>query len=124
MSQHTPGPWHIDYQQDDAPYIVAEQGKAWDNPTICHLYQDVTPEDSVTIGRWLEALPNATANARLIASAPELLSALNAIVARIQGDWDHPDLVRYGPLQLASHDCLEIARAAIAKAEGNAKSYA
>ena len=73
---HTPGPWRIDYLQDDAPYIVAEQGKAWNNPTICHFYSDVTPEDSVTIGPWLEAFDNANANARLIAAAPDMLAAL------------------------------------------------
>ena len=58
--------------------------------------------------------------AQLFRSAPELLSALNAIVARIQGEWDQPDLIAYGPLHTSSeHDCERIARAAIAKATTN-----
>jgi hypothetical protein len=76
MSEHTPGPWAVKYRDTDMPYIVANQGKAWDNPIICTLYEDVTPFDSVTIGPWLEARPNANANARLIAAAPKMLVAL------------------------------------------------
>ena len=66
MSKHTPGPWAV-YHDGNYPYIIAEQGRRWNNPTVCALYDDVTPESSVTIGPWLTAYPNAEANARLIA---------------------------------------------------------
>ena len=67
----TPGPWEL-RDADNGPHIVARlpenEGKRWDDPVICNLYGDVTPEDSVTIGPWLETLPNALANAQLIAA--------------------------------------------------------
>lgn len=65
-TKHTPGLWIIEYQEGDKPYIVADQGKRWNNPVICDLYSDVTTEDSVTIWPWLEAHENAEANARRI----------------------------------------------------------
>ena len=112
---HTPGPWRIDYQQDEAPYIVAEQGKAWNNPTICHLYQDITPDDSVTIGPLLEAFDNATANARLIAAAPDLLAACQALMrAETMQTEGKRDGATMGQISLA----IDAARAAIAKATG------
>lgn len=51
----------------------------------------------------------------------DLLEALEAIEARISGTWDNPALVAFGPLSTNTDaDCLSIARAAIAKANGGA----
>ena len=48
----------------------------------------------------------------------ELLEALEAIIARIDGVFDDPSLVRYGALSPSpTEDCLAIARAAIAQAK-------
>lgn len=59
------------------------------------------------------------ANSRLIAAAPELLAALIAIRARVNGVFDKPELVAFGPLHPnAALDCEAIAAIAIAKAEG------
>ena len=76
--QHTRGPWTICLLQGKYPYIVADHGKKWDNPTICDLFQDVTPEDSVTMMDWFQKHPNAEANAILIAAAPDLLQELKS----------------------------------------------
>lgn len=76
---HIKGNWRIATEQADMLYIEEDHGRAWNNPTICLLYQDVTPTDSVGCID-LEALPNAAANARLIAAAPELLAALERVV--------------------------------------------
>jgi hypothetical protein len=52
----------------------------------------------------------------------ELLSALEAIKARINGVYDCPALVAFGPLQNDTQlDCLRIADEAIAKAKGETK---
>jgi hypothetical protein len=78
-AKHTPGPWIINNVQSDCLYIDADQGKQWDNPTICALYKDVTPEDSITMMAWLKPFENAESNARLIAVAPELLSLVKEL---------------------------------------------
>ncbi len=53
---------------------------------------------------------------------PELMAALEAIEARINGVYDCPALVAFGPLHHDTQwDCLRIARAAIAKAKGEIK---
>ncbi len=58
-------------------------------------------------------------------SAPELLEALHAIKARVNGEWDHPALMRQGPLSSSTpRDILEIAEKAIAKAVRRFKSRA
>lgn len=59
------------------------------------------------------------ANARLIAAAPEMLEALKAIKARVQGEWDHPSLAKLGPLSVnLEHDVLRLLEPVIKKAEG------
>ena len=51
----------------------------------------------------------------------ELLAALQAIEARVSGVFDSPKLLAFGPLSTSTaDDCLNIARAAIAKATGGA----
>ena len=84
-TSHTPGPWEV-FNSHTGPYVIdsAEQG------AICKL-------------EWcLEA----EANARLIASAPELLAALKRLLSDV--------IVCYDV------GVLREARAAIAKAEGSA----
>ena len=88
MSKHTPGPWKVEQYQGNCFYVVAERGKKWDNPEICDLYTDVTPEDSVTLGPWLEPKDNAEANAHLIAAAPDLLEALIGMI-EVFGNAEH-----------------------------------
>lgn len=54
---------------------------------------------------------------RVLKASPEhMLRALRAIKARINGVWDDPDLISFGPLGNMNEDILAI----IAKAEGRA----
>lgn len=66
MSKHTPGPWIVDADGDVSPEGTRDVG-------ICHLMPiDGGPERY----RYAEVT---TANAKLIASAPKLLEALESI---------------------------------------------
>lgn len=62
MNKHTPGPWHVDGRD-----VCAWDGKI--ETTICECYSHTS------IGR-----SNAEDNARLIAAAPDLLSALQECI--------------------------------------------
>ena len=98
-AKHTPGPWkqHPDYpliiKEDNAP--ISDEGVTIAN-TTAHEGSGYFPNPSQ--GR---------ANARLIAAAPELLEALQEIVAAADGaGWAQLDAT------------LANARAAVAKATG------
>ena len=103
MSKHTPGPWKVEQYQGNCFYVVAERGKKWDNPEICDLYTDVTPEDSVTLGPWLEPKENAEANAHLIAAAPDLLGALEMMVRAFEEPRHIDPLVAFAAIERAKH---------------------
>jgi hypothetical protein len=54
-----------------------------------------------------------------LAAAPKMLDALQAIRARIEGDWDHPALRDRGPLAVSTVDDIhQWTKAAIAEATG------
>ena len=94
MSGHTPGPWTFYDDSNDGKtnrIEIVAIGK-----TIAHIYHSVPAKD----------LPNA----RLIAAAPELLEALEAICDEFDNDDD------FSARQIAWH----AGRAAIAKAKGEA----
>lgn len=76
----TPGPRRV-VDADTFPYVVAtfpeNEGKRWNDPMICALYEDATPFDYVGIGEILQRLPHARANAFLIAACdPDTIRAL------------------------------------------------
>lgn len=51
--------------------------------------------------------------------AKDLLEALKAIIARIDGEWDNPLLKKWGALSaITTQDILRIAQESIAKVEG------
>jgi hypothetical protein len=96
MTTHTPGPWHVGYYLD-----------GW------AVFPDSDPGHAVT---RMQNRPGDEANARLIAAAPDMLEALEAIlkahaliVEEAAGEDDEGDIV--------DEDCTR-ARAAIAKARG------
>lgn len=92
MTQHTPGPWQI--EKDG----VSSTNAPDDGDIIC----DAPIYAEHSMKRW-------EANARLIAAAPDLLAALQAIVMA----WDSPK-----ERAALSYAHLETAKNAIARAEG------
>lgn len=101
-TKHTPGPWAVYYQNGDKPYIVAEQGKNLDNPIICEMCLDVPPQ--IIGGVAIE-----DANARLVASSPDLLEALDRILKAANASDSNEPLLGW---------VADTASAAIAKATG------
>ena len=99
-TKHTPGPWTV---RDHGGYIEVETP---DEPPVAH-FGDLSingPDHN-----W------ALANARLIAAAPDMAAALAAIISRAEWNghrsgWDLRCDLPAGTINLA--------RAAIAKAEG------
>lgn len=98
QATHTPGPWGC----ADTSYHAHDYRLS--RPNGEHLPVNAPYNDH----------SEQRANARLIAAAPDLLAALEAVLAA----WDEP---YYGDLDMARDtmfDAIEPARAAIAKAKG------
>ena len=93
MKAHTPGPWRVGIRP--GPIVYGQQGEQ-----VANLHVPMVESDENK------------ANARLIAAAPELLAALDAIVRQM-------DQGGQGSTQVFNRDaCIQRARAAIAKARG------
>ena len=105
-SQHTPSPWLIRFDEDsfDSKLSVLEVIDGSD-ASLNHPQGELVLA-RVNVSAFAPHLEEPMANARLIASAPELLVALE----RIESSLGHEPEV-YA-------DILSIARAAIAKAKG------
>ena len=103
-AKHTPGPWQYDTDPTGWEYRIVQADRAPYTPG----YSDVA-HFSVNTVRG-EARDVQEANARLIASAPDLLEALDRIV----NQFDH----EIGPEHVDEY--YSDARAAIAKARGEA----
>jgi hypothetical protein len=109
--KHTPGPWdYVPGDEHHGPYVTSEFGS-----TICDCYFMGAPVDhrGAFDPIYVNAVPHnhmeemAEANARLIAAAPELLSAAKMYMERVEVDGE-------SNYQLEAYYAL---RAAIAKAE-------
>ena len=95
MNKHTPGPWHVILSDNATPFIQHEGGADWSDiddrsSRICHMPAEIMENF------------NSFNNAKLIAAAPDLLEALECLIKS-----DHDDVI-------------EMARAAIARARGEA----
>lgn len=99
MNQHTPGPW--DWRRGRLMHGDSVDDAGYPMPEIALESNYGTSE----------------ANARLIAAAPDLLAALEQIVAILSDD--RCQVCKAWPGGDCAHDCeVGIARAAIAKARG------
>ena len=104
---HTPGPWAVRNHE----IISTTERPEWADEDY--------PDERTCIVSLLGAMggEDTVADARLMAAAPKMLRALEAVEARIHGVYDHPALMEYGPLHTDSDkDVLRIAEEAIKKA--------
>lgn len=105
--KHTPGPWKLlDFENDERYEVTTmESTKGF--------YRSVA---TVSYGYSEPADTQQHANAKLIAAAPELLSALENLVFTAQKMWDDAKPLKDTALVTVTHPMIEEARAAIAKA--------
>lgn len=101
-AKHTPGPWMV---SPEHPTIIRR-----DYRPISDCGELIGSASGHTKSGFFPSEDEAVANARLIAAAPDLLEALQAIFAAM-----HPDIPG------APGSAIEKARAAIAKATGSAQ---
>jgi hypothetical protein len=100
---HTPGPWHWDDGKDkDMPKLMAPSGKVCDFGNDRQYYP--------TAGE-----PPNEADSRLIAAAPDLLKALQMLYD------ETADYIRMNNLGGMDNQCMQLARAALARAVGAAQ---
>ena len=97
VTEHTPGPWNLSANEDGRTYVEASNDTADD---IAALLMDHDQQQNA-------------ANARLIAAAPDLLAACKAALNTPAMNADEMD-----PIEI---EAVELARAAIRKAEGGAE---
>ncbi len=115
MSAHTAGPWQIkdDYTPDGRVTIIANiDGEYFTDDPSPHMTYDTI---AVCEDEYGERLPNAEANARLIAFIPELLDALREAERFLDYFANGRTSFSGGGTPRTAHDQV---RAAIAKALG------
>ena len=86
-NKHTPGPWKTTKESTRNQFVTDTKIRSADDSVVCVLHC------------------NGEANARLIAAAPEMLEALEYIVAWNSGEW-------------SAEKARDMAKSAIAKARG------
>jgi hypothetical protein len=91
MTQHTPGPWRVTREVTYGQFVTNERVRSADDTVICNLHA------------------KANINGPLIAAAPDMLAALQDIMAESSRDDDDHDVI--ATIQ-------GICRAIIAKAKG------
>ena len=102
MSNHTPGPWHVN--------AISENRIVGDETAPAHTYSKLTINNSnATV-----ATVYRPRDARLIAAAPGLLAALHDVLDAFQACIGLEALAEFE----ASNDAVIRAESAIAKAEG------
>jgi hypothetical protein len=109
-AEHTPGPWRLEASETLSAILCGEDEK----------YESIA----------FLTLPNHQANARLIASAPDMLEALERALSMLDAlraesgrgvEWGEEDAFRMGEwFEQDEIAAMDAARAAIAKAKGDA----
>ena len=127
--KHTPGPWKAEISDIYFPSVIIGEftgiryGDGSGSDEVIKrehkLVVNVGPcGEDLARGVSSNRMESCQANAHLIAAAPEMLEALEAITARINGEYDNPTLIRMGDLTNVQDDIETYAKRAIAKAKG------
>lgn len=109
MAKHTPGPWHVwtDKALDDTPYIKVYQRTPDDEHiTVCTM--------GVSDGEVWGGYAGEEEDALLIAAAPDLLKACEALI-EAQRRASAGETGGFG----LYHDAVELARAVVEKLKGD-----
>lgn len=110
---HTPGPWATYFcNPGQRNGVIYSESLPESSASICDLVADICIKDNDRRrgDKWVYSEQRA-ADARLIAAAPDLLTALDDLLAYLEGyDHDYPEAAPK----------FDRARAAIAKARGQA----
>jgi len=118
LQTHTPGPWdYVASTEHHGPYVTSQFGN---DIADCYTMSNVR-EPSIRNGGTSKPIhfmhEQADANARLIATAPELLESLQAVVAQIN-DYERVNNLSPSPGRTECWDCVARAKEVIAKATG------
>lgn len=107
MSEHTPGPWSLEPPKS-SPFTPQANNRVWPSTAWANHRRDPICQLSSQGAAPPDIDPEAQANARLIAAAPELLAALKSLIENVEtGSYE------------STGQCIADCRAVIAKAEGN-----
>ena len=106
MAKHTPGPWHRLPGEANSGHPIYENGRL-----VMRIVQAREPGDTTFIRVALVDSDNVHADARLIAAAPDLLEALEAVT----------DALALTHHKGETNTAVKKARAAIARATGESK---
>jgi len=116
-TKHTPGPWEIVQSDDDFDPISIRMGTALATPGRCRTIHRIDIDWDLERGRPDYA--EGRANLHLIAAAPDLYAALIEAVEAIE--WRLPaegECKCSGAFRCVAHSALDIARSALARAQG------
>lgn len=116
-AMHTPGPWVLDMERDEFGVTMrVYMADAIDSPYAHDSAHALVVYEGADDDAYPDQFAEMSANARLIAAAPEMLDALKAHDAYMGAQFmDGPDSAALHPK--AAENWLRV-RAAIAKAEG------
>lgn len=111
---YTPGPWQVGMSSGSNGNMIYQLGGDVMSPAIAQVY-GLWANATVSALREDERMREGVANALLIAAAPELLEALEAIIGACDACEGRDDL---SLTDVFTEEMEQAARAAIAKAKG------
>lgn len=120
QARHTPGPWKVDGWKIGRRDQVNVSGGLDTSERYDIMTGKKSPPEPFLIARIGERNPQVEANARLIASAPDLLEVVKEIVKRLDSENGRQVILYSDSLHPSNDDktILDYLKAAIAKAEG------